>query len=81
MLFSGAFAQLCSRGSLFAVILLLLSDPDGFGCPALLPSAPSPSIATSSSLCSSLIPRATSLVPGVLVMALGRTPDADDPPV
>ena len=64
-------------------LLLLLSDPDGSGCLAPLSSAPSPSTATSSSLCSSLLAPATSLVPvprSARVMALGRTPDADDLP-
>ena len=77
-------STLTSRGSLFAVILLLLSDdPDGFGCLALLSSALSPSIATSPSMCSSLLARAASLVLvpwSVLVVALGRTTDADDLP-
>ena len=71
------------RGSLFVVILLLVSDRDGFGCPALFSSALSTSIATLPSTCSFLIAGATSLVSvscAVLVVMLGRVPDADDPP-
>ena len=74
-------STLTARGSLFVVILLLSSDPDGLGSLALSSSALSPSVAASSSLCSSLPDRATSLVPrSAIVMALGRAPDTDDPP-
>ena len=74
-------STLTSRGSLVAVILLLLSDPEGFGCLAL--SALSPPIVRSPSMGSSLLAGAASLVSvpwSVLVVALGRAPDADDPP-
>ena len=67
----------------FVVILLLPSDPDGFGCSALFSSALSPSIATSPPMWSLLFARVPSLVPvpwSVLVVMLGRAPDADDHP-
>ena len=88
-------SSLASRGSLSVVILLRLSDPDGFECPALFSSTLSPSIATSPPVASLLIdwitpcassgpvPLVTSLVStscAVLVAVLGGVPDADDPP-
>ena len=86
---------LASGGSLFVVILLLLSGPVGFECPVLLSSTLSPSIATSPPVSSLLlgwvtpcassgrISLVTSLVPvsrAVLVVVLGHMPDADEPP-
>ena len=76
------WSSLTARGSLFVVILVLLSDPDGFGRPALFSSALLPSTATSPPMRSLLLARVTSLVLfwSVLVVALGGAPDADDPP-
>ena len=77
------------------MILLLLSGLEGFECPAPLSSAFSPSIDTSSPVsplllgwitpCASSgpVPLVASLVSvscAVLVVMLGRVPDADDPP-
>ena len=88
-------SSLASRGSLFVMILLLLSGPDGFESVALLSSAFSPSITASPPVSSLLlgwiipcassgpVPIVTSLVSAscaVLVAVLGLVPDADDPP-
>ena len=87
-------SSLASRGSLFVMIVLLLSGPDGFESVALLSSAFSPSITASQPVSSLLlgwivpcassgpVPIVTSLVPAscaVLVAVLGLVPDADDP--
>ena len=55
-------SSLTSRGSLFVVILLLLSDPDGPGCSALFSSALSSLITTSPPVSSLLLARVTSWV-------------------
>ena len=48
-------SPLASRGSLFVVMLLLLSGPDGFECPALLSSTFSPPPIATSPPASSLL--------------------------
>ena len=87
---------LASRGALFVVILLLLSDPDDLGCSALFSFALSSLVATSPPMSSLLLVRVaswvgsvfsspvTSLVPvfgSLLAVSLGRAPETDDPPV
>ena len=62
-------ASSTSRGSLFVVILLLLSDRDELGCSALFSSALSPLITTSPPMSSLLRVRVTSCV-GPLLTSL-----------
>ena len=59
-------SALTSHGPLFNVILLLLSDSDELGCPALFWSAPSLLITTSPPMSALLLVRATSWVGPVL---------------
>ena len=81
-------SALTSRGSLFVVILLLLSDPDELGCSALFSSALSSLITTnvilaacSSRVLSSPVTSPVLVFGSLLAVSLVRAPEPDDHPL